>query len=84
MRDIFASKVRRKGKNAVGLFISVNGFTEPFREAFRESTPFVAMDGADLYVVLDNRVRFDDLIRAKKRHANETGSCYLPATQVVS
>lgn len=82
--DIFASKVRRKGKNAVGLFISVNGFTEPFREAFRESTPFVAMDGADLYVVFDNRVRFDDLIRAKKRHANETGSCYLPATQVVS
>ena len=82
--DIFASKVRRKGKNAVGLFISVNGFTEPFKEAYRESTPFVAMDGADLYAVLDNRVRFDDLIRAKKRHANETGSCYLPASQVVS
>jgi hypothetical protein len=82
--DIFANKVRRKGKNAVGLFISVNGFTEPFREAYRESTPFVAMDGADLYAVLDNRVRFDDLIRAKKRHANETGSCYLPASQVIS
>jgi len=82
--DIFASKVRRKGKNAVGLFISVNGFTDPFKEAYRESTPFVAMDGADLYAVLDNRVRLDDLIRAKKRHANETGSCYLPASQVVS
>jgi Restriction endonuclease len=25
--DIFAAKVRRKGKNAVGLFVSVNGFT---------------------------------------------------------
>lgn len=46
--DIFASKVRRKGKNAVGLFTSVNGFTEPFKEAYKESTPFVAMDGADL------------------------------------
>jgi hypothetical protein len=82
--DIFASKVRRKGKNAVGLFISVNGFTEPFKEAYRESTPFVAMDGADIYAVFDNRVRLDDLIRAKKRHANETGSCYLPASQVTS
>ena len=81
--DIFASKVRRKGKNAVGLFISVNGFTEIFKEAYRESTPFVAMNGADLYAVLDNRVRLDDLIRAKKRHANETGSCYLPASQVI-
>lgn len=81
--DIFANKVRRKGKNAVGLFISINGFTEPFKEAYRESTPFVAMEGADLYAVFDNRLRFDDLIRAKKRHANETGSCYLPASQIV-
>lgn len=82
--DIFAKKVERKGKNAVGLFISVNGFTGPFKRAFSESTPFIIMDGADLYAVFDNRVRLDDLIRAKKRHANETGSCYLPASQVVS
>jgi hypothetical protein len=81
--DIFAKKVERKGKNAVGLFISVNGFTGPFKRAFSEATPFIIMDGADLYAVLDNRVRMDDLIRAKKRHANETGSCYLPASQVV-
>jgi hypothetical protein len=81
--DIFASKVRRKGKNAVGLFVSVNGFTKIFKEAYRESTPFVAMDGGDLYAVFDNRVRLDDLIRAKKRHANETGSCYLPASHVL-
>lgn len=82
--DIFAAKVRRKGKNAVGLFISVNGFSGPFKEAYEESTPFITMDGSDLYAVFDNRVRLDDLIRAKKRHANETGSCYLPASQVVS
>jgi hypothetical protein len=82
--DVFAKKVERKGKNAVGLFISVNGFTEALRKVFSESTPFVIMNGADLYAVLDNRVRLDDLIRAKKRHANETGSCYLPASQVVS
>ncbi len=80
--DIFAAKVRRKGRNAVGLFISINSFTRPFKEAYKESTPFITMDGADLYTVLDNRVRLDDLIRAKKRHANETGSCYLPASQI--
>lgn len=80
--DIFAKKVERKGKNAVGLFVSINGFTGPFKEAYSESTPFICLDGADLYTVLDSRVRLDDLIRAKKRHANETGSCYLPASQV--
>lgn len=82
--DIFASKVRRKGKNAVGLFVSVNGFAETFREAYSESTPFITIDGGDLYAIFDNRVRLDDLIRAKKRHANETGSCYLPAGQIIS
>lgn len=81
--DIFAKKVERKGKNAVGLFISINGFSQPFKEAFKESTPFIVMDGADMYAVFDNRVRLDDLIRIKKRHANETGSCWLPASQVV-
>lgn len=81
--DIFAKKVERKGKNALGLFISVNGFTEILKQAYNEGTPFIIMDGADLYAVLDNRVRLDDLIRAKKRHANETGSCDLPASQIL-
>jgi hypothetical protein len=75
--DIFAAKVRRKGKNALGLFVSVSGFTRDALDQYRESTPFMAMDGADLYLALDQRVRLDDLIKSKKRHANETGECYL-------
>ncbi len=80
--DIFASKVRRKGKNAVGLFISVNGFTEPFKEAYRESTPFVAMDGADLYAVLDNRVRLDDLIRLRNDTQMRRGLATCPQAKL--
>jgi hypothetical protein len=38
------------------------------------------MDRADLYLTLDQRVRLDDLLKIKKRHANETGDCYLPAS----
>jgi hypothetical protein len=78
--DIFAAKVRRKGKNALGLFVSVNGFTKDALEQYRESTPFITIDGADLYLALDQRIRLDDLLKTKKRHANETGNCYLPAT----
>jgi hypothetical protein len=80
--DIFATKVRRKGKNAVGLFISVNGFTKPALDQYQEATPFIVMDGADLYLALDQRIRLDDLIKSKKRHANETGDCYLPASAI--
>ncbi len=82
--DIFAAKVHSKGKNAMGLFVSVNGFKSTFLERFKEQTPFTTMDGTDIYMVLENRIRLDDLLRAKKRHANDTGSCYLPVKELMS
>lgn len=81
--DVFATKVRRKGKNAVGLFISVEGFSQDALDQYAEATPFLALDGSDLYLTLDQRVRLDDLIKAKKRHANETGNCFMPASSIV-
>ena len=81
--DVFAQKVRRKGKNALGLYVSVNGFTRDGLETYKEETPFMTMDGRDLFLVLDQRVRLDDLLRRKKRHANETGDCNYPATRLV-
>jgi hypothetical protein len=81
--DRFDKKVERKGKNALGLFISVNGFTEGVFDTYRHSTSFFAMDGADLMCVLDQRVRLDDLLRRKKRFANETGSCHYPAQRML-
>lgn len=82
--DVFAAKVKRKGKNALGLFVSVNGFTKPALDAYSESTSFVTMDGGDLYLVLEGRVRLDDLLKAKRRHANETGSCFLSASSFMT
>lgn len=81
--DVFAAKVRRKGKNALGLFVSIAGLSRDAIEQYGESTPFMAMDGSDLYLVFDQRVRLDDLLKLKKRHANETGGCYLPASAVL-
>jgi Restriction endonuclease len=82
--DIFAAKVRRKGKNALGLFVSLNGFTAAALDCYREATPFLAVDGADLFHVFEGRLRWDDLLRAKKRHANETGNCMLSAVTMMS
>jgi hypothetical protein len=82
--DIFAAKVKSKGKNAMGLMVSISGFTSALTERFKESTPFMTLDGNDLYTVLDDRIRLDDLLKAKKRHANDTGSCHLPASTYLS
>jgi len=79
--DVFKVKVGNKGKNALGLFVSIQGFTSTFIEAYNRGTPFMTMDGADVFLILDNRVRLDDALRAKKRHANDTGSCHLPLSQ---
>lgn len=81
--DSFANKVSRAGKNGLGLFISVAGFSSGFIETFSRGTPFITIDGVDLITVLDGRFRLDDLLRAKKRHANETGSCYFPVSSLI-
>ncbi|MBT8226374.1 MAG: hypothetical protein HKP61_04215 [Dactylosporangium sp.] len=81
--DIFKAKIERKGKNALGLYISVNGFTKDALDEYSDSTPFITMDGQDFMAVLDDRIRLDDLLRRKKRHANETGHCYFPATNML-
>ncbi|SDM03089.1 Restriction endonuclease [Arthrobacter sp. ov407] len=81
--DIFATKVSRARKNGLGLFVSTNGFSAGFKDTYSRSTPFITVDGVDLFAVLDGRFRLDDLLRAKKRHANETGSCFLPVGEPI-
>jgi hypothetical protein len=81
--DVFAKKIERKGKNALGLYLSINGFTQDALDEYHNSTPFITLEGMDLFMVLDERVRLDDLLRRKKRHANETGDCYFPASQML-
>ncbi|MFT4042892.1 MAG: restriction endonuclease [Gordonia sp. (in: high G+C Gram-positive bacteria)] len=77
--DTFDQKVRRKGKNALGIFVSISPFTSAALDQYKQGTSFLAVDGEELYFVLENRVRLDDLLRMKKRHANETGSCMMHA-----
>lgn len=82
--DALKSKVERKAKNTLGLFISISGFTSGALDAYRERTPLITLDGDDLYCVLDQRVRLDDLLKRKKRHASETESCYFPAREMIA
>jgi Restriction endonuclease len=80
---IFKAKVEGKGRNALGIFFSINGFTAGALAQYASSSPFVAFTGDDIFMVLDGRVRLDDLLRAKKRHVNETGDCNLPARNLL-
>jgi hypothetical protein len=76
--DVFAAKVRRKLENTLGLFLSINGFSNDGVAAHSSGgTVIILMDGADLMAVLEERIRFNDLLLRKKRHAAQTGNIYL-------
>ncbi|MFL6072987.1 MAG: restriction endonuclease [Mycobacteriales bacterium] len=82
--DAFAQVVGRKVRDALGIYVSVNGFSTGVLQEYHERSSFLAIDGHDLICVLEQRVRLDDLIKRKKRHVNETGSCYYPAARMIA
>ena len=82
--DKLKSKVERKSRNTLGIFISLEGFTTGALAVYSTGSPFVVFTGDDIYLVLDASIRLDDLLRAKKRHVNDTGDCHLSARALVN
>jgi hypothetical protein len=64
------------------LIVSINGLSEPARRTYAEGTCFMTMTGPDLFTILEGRVALDEALRRKKRHANDTGSCHLPVSEM--
>lgn len=72
--DVLSQKVQRKGKNTLGLFVAVSGFSDPAIRAHSNcGTGLVFMDGADLFSIFEGHISLTELLDAKRRHVNETG-----------
>jgi hypothetical protein len=77
---IFASKVRGKLDNTLGLFLSMNGFEDTAVSHGPDGRPvMILMDGSDLSAVLESRIELPELIRRKRQHAARTGETYVSA-----
>jgi hypothetical protein len=74
---------RQYGSRLPSVPSASTGFTKDALDEYEDSTPFITMDGGDLMAILDERIRLDDMLRRKKRHMNETGSCYFPASEML-
>jgi hypothetical protein len=63
-----------------GLFISYSGFSSDGLAAFERGRPtaLIAMDGSDLYEVLDRTLSLSKVLRSKARRAAETNRCWVP------
>jgi hypothetical protein len=83
--DGFAAKVDRKLENTLGVFLSINGFSDDGIKAHASRKAIILlMDGADLMAVLEERIDFVSLLLRKKRHAARSGDIYLRIHQVLA
>jgi hypothetical protein len=59
------------------LLISLEGFSSECTKTENPSVKaIILMDGADLMQVLDGRIKLNDMLYIKRRHAAQTGGIY--------
>lgn len=76
--DAFKGKIGRKLDNTLGLFLSINGFSDDaVRVHSSGRSTVLLMDGTDLMTVLEGRIDFVSMLTRKRRCAAQTGNIYL-------
>jgi hypothetical protein len=82
--DALAGKLSRKLDNTLGLFLSVNGFSEDGVKAHSSGRRLMLlMDGSDLMAVLEGRIDLIQLLLRKRREASQTGTIYLRIHEIL-
>ncbi len=82
--DAFSGKLSRKLENTLGLFLSINGFSEDAIKAHTKGRKLmILMDGSDLMAVLEGRIDLIALLNRKKRCAAQTGNIYLRIHEIM-
>ena len=83
--DAFSGKLVRKLENTLGLFLSINGFSEDAVKAHSTGRRLmILMDGSDLMAVLEGRIDLIQLLLRKRRYAAQTGNIYLRIHEIMS
>lgn len=82
--DALAGKLSRKLDNTLGLFLSINGFSDDGVKAHSSGRRMMLlMDGSDLMAVLEGRIDLIQLLLRKRREASQTGNIYLRIHEIL-
>jgi hypothetical protein len=82
--DKFAGRIQRKLDNTLGLYLSINGFSEDGVKAHSAGRKLtLLMTGEDLMAVLEGRIDFVSLLLRKKQHAARTGNILIRIHEIV-
>ncbi len=79
----FYTKVSRSGAQPIGLFLSINGWSDNVPKLLKENKNkcIVLMDGNDLYSVLSSTISLQEFIKAKVQHFTFKGEPFYEADQ---
>jgi hypothetical protein len=82
--DVLAGKLGRKLDNTLGLFLSINGFSEDGVKAHSSGRRMMLLiDGSDLMAVLEGRIDLIQLLLRKRREASQTGNIYIRIHEIL-
>ena len=82
--DSLSGKLTRKLDNTLGLFLSINGFSEDGVKAHSSGRRLMILtDGSDLMAVLEGRIDLVQLLIRKRREASQTGNIYLKIHEIL-
>lgn len=79
---ILQGKISEKATWTRGVFISYYGFTDVGLEAFGRGKSLVCISGKDIRDALEKHIPFADVIDRKVRAAAETGSVFVPVSEL--
>lgn len=84
--DGLSMKVSRSGTRALGLFISINGWSRHVVNALKANPnkSVFLMNGDDIYAVLLGRIKLLDLLHAKSEALNVNAEPFLSAEEAIS
>ncbi|MFH1059947.1 MAG: hypothetical protein V1797_14880 [Pseudomonadota bacterium] len=82
--DSLSGKITRRLDNTLGLYLSINSFSDDAVALYKQSKSFIIlMDGMDLMAVLDGRIPLNELLRRKRRAAAESGNVFLRINEIM-
>jgi hypothetical protein len=84
--DGLSGQVNRSGKQTMGLFLSVEGWSPNVIEMLKQnpSKSVILMDGPDLLTILEGKVDLIELIQAKIDNLNLKAEPFWPASKLIS
>jgi len=83
--DGLSGQISRSGKQTMGLFLSINGWSENVCPLLKQNTSkvIILMDGFDLRKILEGQVNLRDLVLAKIANLNLKAEPYYGVTQYI-